>query len=124
MPTKNIVFVLSLSFFSLAATAIESGGDEKCLQEAQKLCPGLTMQNGLGKCMRSRKSEFSNECQAKSENMKAEFKATFKDCKDDIKTVCKDVSPGGGRIIKCLKENSARLSPTCKAHVDKSKRSS
>lgn len=41
-------------------------------------------------------------------------KAVQKACKADYKKLCKKVKVGNGRIIKCLQENSAQLSPACK----------
>ena len=38
-------------------------------------------------------------------------------CSGDVAKFCKDVQPGEGRIIKCLKEHEKELSPTCKQHV-------
>jgi len=38
-------------------------------------------------------------------------------CAEDIAKVCKDVQPGGGRILKCMKEHENELSPACKQHV-------
>jgi len=35
-------------------------------------------------------------------------------CKDDVEKHCKDVKPGGGRILRCLKEHEADLSAGCK----------
>ena len=35
-------------------------------------------------------------------------------CKVDTERLCKDVSPGGGRIIACLKSHESELSPACK----------
>jgi hypothetical protein len=36
-------------------------------------------------------------------------------CKGDVERFCKDVKPGGGRIMECLKQHEAELSPQCKA---------
>ena len=38
-------------------------------------------------------------------------------CKDDIEKFCKDVKPGQGRILKCMREHENELSPVCKDHV-------
>ena len=37
-----------------------------------------------------------------------------KACEPDVQKFCKDIVPGGGRIIKCLKEHAADLSADCK----------
>jgi hypothetical protein len=34
-------------------------------------------------------------------------------CEPEVRTLCADVPPGGGRILECLAENYARLSPQC-----------
>ena len=36
-------------------------------------------------------------------------------CQADLEKFCKDVKPGGGRLIKCLKDHEADLSAGCKA---------
>jgi len=38
-------------------------------------------------------------------------------CADDVAKFCKDVQPGGGRIMKCMKEHENELSPACKQHI-------
>lgn len=40
-------------------------------------------------------------------------------CKTDYEKFCKDVQPGQGRIINCLKANEAKLSPECSAYFKK-----
>jgi hypothetical protein len=35
-------------------------------------------------------------------------------CSDDVRRFCSDVSPGGGRIMACLKQNKDSLSDKCK----------
>jgi len=36
-------------------------------------------------------------------------------CRADAKKVCAGTQPGGGRVLACLKEHEAELSPDCKA---------
>lgn len=36
-------------------------------------------------------------------------------CKADVEKFCKDIKPGEGRIIKCMKEHESELSEACKA---------
>ncbi len=42
-------------------------------------------------------------------------------CAADRKKFCADVKPGGGAIIKCMKEHEAQLSTECKAMGEKMK---
>jgi hypothetical protein len=35
-------------------------------------------------------------------------------CGGDVRSVCGGVQPGGGRIVQCLAQNAASLSPACK----------
>ncbi len=107
--TISILFVFLTSNFSVAA---EPAGSEKCRQEAEKHCPDLTGRDLL-QCMRSKKDEFSKDCQPSQDDMKKNRKVFFA-CQEEIKTFCKDVAPGGGRIIECLKENTPHLSESCK----------
>jgi hypothetical protein len=39
-------------------------------------------------------------------------------CVEDIQKFCKDVSPGGGRLIACLKEHENELSAPCKKKLE------
>ncbi len=38
-------------------------------------------------------------------------------CAEEIEQYCKDVKPGGGRLLACLKEHESDLSPTCREKV-------
>ncbi len=37
-------------------------------------------------------------------------------------TLCKGVIPGGGRLLRCLKEHENELSPDCKAKLTQPKK--
>lgn len=47
-------------------------------------------------------------------------------CAADVRTLCPDVTPGGGRIMQCMKEKRDQLSEGCKSALiaarDRSKR--
>jgi Golgi apparatus protein 1 len=38
-------------------------------------------------------------------------------CKEDVAKLCKDVQPGEGKILKCLKSHQAEVSPKCVSHL-------
>ncbi len=38
-------------------------------------------------------------------------------CKADVEKFCKDIKPGKGRIVSCLKSHEADLSQACKDHM-------
>jgi hypothetical protein len=45
-------------------------------------------------------------------------RAAGEPCTAEINKFCKDVKPGEGRIIKCLREHDAELSGACRANVN------
>jgi hypothetical protein len=45
----------------------------------------------------------------------------FAVCHQDMQKVCGNVQPGEGRIVKCMMDNQARLSPPCAALIAKKK---
>jgi hypothetical protein len=38
-------------------------------------------------------------------------------CKQDVEKLCKDVKPGEGRMLSCLKEHQKEVSPKCAGHL-------
>jgi hypothetical protein len=38
-------------------------------------------------------------------------------CKADVEKLCKDVQPGEGKVLGCLKDHKADLSPGCTANL-------
>lgn len=72
-PKKKITFsiIALICVISINTFAADTENNGKCRAEVEKFCPNLTLKNGLGKCLRSHKSEFSKECQEKAESSNA-----------------------------------------------------
>lgn len=47
-------------------------------------------------------------------NVKPAFGEEARLCAEDIANFCKDIRPGGGRIITCLKKHEGDLTPPCR----------
>jgi hypothetical protein len=39
-------------------------------------------------------------------------------CANDVVRLCRDVAPGGGRVIRCLETQRDQLSPSCRATAE------
>ncbi|GIL17366.1 MAG: hypothetical protein BroJett040_11170 [Oligoflexia bacterium] len=93
-----------------------------CHDDIQKFCKDVQPGEGrMAKCMKDNKDKFSKACQDHMAQMKEAVKEGKEACYEDIKKLCADVKPGGGRIIKCLNENKDKLSDTCKAQHEQMK---
>jgi len=43
-------------------------------------------------------------------------------CQEDVQKFCSQVTPGGGNIVRCLKEHEQEMSGTCKAALKRAVR--
>lgn len=55
------------------------------------------------------------------EGMKGKMGKADGPCAAEVKTHCGDVQPGGGAIMKCMRENKDKFSETCQAHMSERK---
>lgn len=42
-------------------------------------------------------------------------------CREDAQRLCKDVQPGGGRIVRCLAQHESDLSGPCRERLERGK---
>lgn len=126
-----ILTVLAFALLSSPACAEGDGeeGREKgpCIEDIKRLCGDVKPGGGaIIKCLKSKDSEVSAGCKAHFGQKKAELKEKFSHgkeaCEADREKFCKDVKPGGGAIIKCLKSHEAELSEACRASHPRQKR--
>ena len=89
---------------------------QACKAPAEKLCPGTSGGATLD-CMRWRYADLPQACQDAlwaSQEKYDQFKSI---CAGDLDRWCKTVAPGEGRLIACLRANTAQLSPVCREMV-------
>ncbi len=99
-------------------------GGGPCATDVKKFCKDVKPGEGrIMQCMQEHSNELSAECKAdmnqKKEQHHGEAHQKQEACKGDVEKFCKDVQPGGGRIMQCLKQHSSELSPICKNTFNK-----
>ncbi|KAK3280358.1 hypothetical protein CYMTET_11802 [Cymbomonas tetramitiformis] len=88
---------------------------EACLPDVKRLCKGVSGGSGkVHECLRRKEAELSAECkeaekkaeaaEAEDIRLKPELERV---CSEAITVHCKDVAPGGGRVINCLIEKAS-----------------
>ncbi len=118
-------FLAILAGAMCLALAAGAGAEEAkpCAADAKKFCKGVQPGEGrIVKCMREHESELSPACKAKIAEGREEIKEAAEACKQDIQRNCKDVQPGGGRIVQCLKAHESTLSPQCREKLEQAGR--
>ncbi len=93
-----------------------------CHYDIQKFCKDV--QPGAGRvqqCLTQHEAELSAACREARAQARQRVEKFHQACDADVQKFCKDVKPGGGRVVKCLKANEAQLSPACKAEFQASR---
>lgn len=115
-----MVFVLSSPAFALE----QEEGIKSCKPDIEKFCNEVKPGEGrILQCLRENHDKLSGECKQQlaeaKEKMQEKMKQIQENCKGDIEEFCKDVKPGEGRIMQCLKKNEDHLSNNCKSSLQK-----
>jgi hypothetical protein len=90
-----------------------------CADDIEKYCKDIKPGGGrILNCLKAHETELSVSCRGKISELQGIIKDFEQACSGDIAQFCKEVQPGGGRIIKCLKERDKELSPSCSAKLE------
>lgn len=123
---KKSLLCLALGIVCLALwinSAPAAEGAKPCADDTAKFCKDVKPGGGgLSKCLKEHENELSPECKASITESRKKAKEGREDCTVDIGKFCKNVQQGKGRIMKCLKEHQAELSPECKQGMSKTKK--
>jgi len=115
---NRLAVVAGVFCLTMAAGVLAEQVDRPCAADAEKLCKGVQAGEGrIARCMKEHEKELSPTCKENIQKMKEKAKEIAEACKDDANKLCKDVNPGKGRILRCLKQHESELSHSCKQQM-------
>jgi hypothetical protein len=86
-----------------------------CADDIAQFCKDVKPGGGrLVRCLKEHETDLSAQCQASIQEARTKVKEAHDACADDIQKLCRDVKPGAGRIVRCLREKETELSPECR----------
>ncbi len=109
----------ALATLLLAAAALPTRADDPCAAETLALCNKAIGVNAVLGCLRSNQEKLSPACQAGVAEYAAIAEEYGDDCQADAKKVCASVTPGQGRIVRCLVDNLSFVSQSCQEAVNR-----
>jgi len=113
-----VMFCLGL-LHNGATFAKEAG---PCAEDTAKFCKDVKTGGGrVAKCLKENEKQLSASCKNSIDAKKQKRDELSEVCKNDVSQFCKDTKPGGGHILKCLKEHEDKLSPECKKKMPSKK---
>jgi len=90
-----------------------------CADDIEKYCKEIKPGGGrLLNCLKEHGTNLSVSCRGKIRDLQEIIKDFEQACSGDIVQFCKEVQPGGGIVIKCLREHDKELSPPCSAKLE------
>jgi len=85
-----------------------------CAADAKKFCysvqPG---ESRVYRCLMNREADLAPACRDKMKSINDKFDRLAKACNSDVEKHCKDVPPGEGHILSCLKGQQSNLDKGC-----------
>jgi hypothetical protein len=126
MRTTTILLVMVASFFFVASntmageTLVETVANG-CEKELTSYCKDVTPGEGrVLACLYAHSDKLSGKCEyalydaaAQLERFVAALSYLANECDADLEKFCSAVEAGEGRLLKCLDENSAKISGRC-----------
>jgi hypothetical protein len=100
----------------------------QCKQIIQAMCGNVELGGErIKNCMRDHLNDLATDCRAtiearlapKDSNRDTAIPGPRFACKQDARSLCSDVQPGGGRIIQCLRSHADQLESGCRRTVER-----
>ena len=91
-----------------------------CGADIEKFCKDVQRGGGrIAQCMKQHENDMSQACREQIDADREKAREFINACKPDAEKYCKEIKPGQGRIIRCLRENRDALSARCDAYFKK-----
>jgi hypothetical protein len=124
-PIFSAIAVLASLCGNLHAQGIVQTVQEGCAAEISAYCSQVSPGEGrLLACFYAHEDKLSGQCQYALYSASAQLDAAVSaldyvatQCRDDILKLCAEVQVGEGRVLECLKSNSATVSAACNQAV-------
>ncbi len=126
MRTKTILLVMTTLVFMLVSNAMAADNivetvAKGCETELTSYCSEVTLGEGrVLACLYAHSDKLSGKCEyalydaaAQLERFIATLSYLANECDEDLDKFCTNVAAGEGRLLKCLDENSAKISGRC-----------
>lgn len=114
--TSRTWIVSALAIVALGLPLRVAAADAPCLDDVKRLCADVAPGH-VQACLKKNEAQLSAACRSKIDLLVQEVKELALVCRFDVGRFCSDVSPGDGRLVSCLNDNAANLSPECKSVV-------
>jgi hypothetical protein len=120
-PKKRMLFIIISLLCIVLYSRSDAYAEESllCADDIEKYCKEIKPGGGrLLNCLKAHEKELSASCCAKIGELQGFITECEQACSGDIARFCKEVQPGGGRILNCLKGHDKELSPSCSAKLE------
>ena len=111
-----VVIVAALCLASGNASRVFARDARPCDADVAKFCKDVQPGGGgIIQCLKDHENDVSSGCKEVLSKIQIKAPAFLEACRNDVPKFCKDIRPGEGRIVQCLKGHENELSPQCKA---------
>ena len=102
----------------LAGAAAAGAADDACQADVERLCAGIPKGGGrIAACLKANEAQVSPACKQELASVRRKVKELGEGCADDIQSLCADVKPGAGNVLRCLNASYFSLTPGCQEIV-------
>jgi len=118
MKKVSRIIILCLSALPFAGLEVRAESVGPCAADITKLCKEVKFGGGrIMNCLKEREQELSPACKDHQLAMIKRIREAPQVCQDDVEQFCRNVRPENRRILRCLKQNQAQLSPECNSKM-------